>query len=74
MLDYDTDTTDVWHHVTVRKVDEKNLLRKVLHRRRRRTSDARPKLLTTSLHFPLSHLAHPDLLRLERISDPQPNT
>ena len=25
MLDYDTDTANVWHHVTVRKVDEKNI-------------------------------------------------
>ena len=74
MLDYDTDTTDVWNYVTVQKVDEKNLLPKVLHRRQRRTSDARPKLLTTSLHLPLFCLAHPDLLRLERIPEPQPNT
>ena len=74
MLDHDTDTADVWNYVTVWKIDEKNLLRKVLHRRRRRTSDARPKLLTTSLHFPLSRLAHPNLIRLERIPEPQPNT
>ena len=74
MLFHDTDTADVWNYVTVRKVDEKNLLPKVLHRRRRRTSDARPPLLTTSLHLPLYRLAHPNLLRLERISEPQPNT
>ena len=72
MLYHDTDTTDVWNYVTVQKVDEKNLLRKVLHRRQRRTSDARPKLLTTSLNLPLYRLAHPDLIRLERIPAPRP--